>query len=191
LVVLIANDQDGLDDLPEIVESLGHTAIPWRSAAQAGPPSQRVDFDVALVALGRERARALSLIEQLADTAGCPVIAVQAAPGQADAREAARCGAFAHSSAADPEALQCAIEISMRRFADFHSLRGAFQRRAAIEQAKGILMARHALDAASAFALLRNHSQKSGRKLADIAALIVESHLLLPQSDSVAHTTAG
>ena len=97
-------------------------------------------------------------------------------------REAARCGAFAYSLGATPEELQSAIDISLHRFADYHSLQGAFQRRAIIEQAKGILMARHALDADSAFALLRNHSQNSGRKLADIATLIVDSHLLLPQS---------
>ena len=45
-------------------------------------------------------------------------------------------------------------------------------------------MARHALDPDRAFALLRNHSRNSGRKLADIAELIVDSHLLLPQSAS-------
>ena len=103
-------------------------------------------------------------------------------------REAARCGAFAYSLGATPEELQSAIDISLHRFADYHSLQGAFQRRAIIEQAKGILMARHALDADSAFALLRNHSQNSGRKLADIATLIVDSHLLLPQSVAPAPT---
>jgi response regulator NasT len=190
-VVLIANGEDGCDDLAEIVAGLGHTAIPWSGVAQACPPAQRVACDVALVALGRDTARALDLIEQLAHTADCPVVAVQSAPVPADARETARCGAFAHSTSGDPEALQCAIEISMRRFADFHGLQGAFQRRAVIEQAKGILMARNALDAPSAFALLRNHSQTSGRKLAEIAALIVESHLLLPQSGRVAPTPAA
>ena len=87
-----------------------------------------------------------------------------------------------------PDDLQSAIDISLHRFADYHSLQSAFQRRTIIEQAKGILMARHALDADSAFALLRNHSQNSGRKLADIATLIVDSHLLLPQSVTRAPT---
>jgi hypothetical protein len=40
-------------------------------------------------------------------------------------------------------------------------------------------MARHAIDADKAFEMLRDHSQHNGRKLADIAAAIVESHLLL------------
>ena len=48
-----------------------------------------------------------------------------------------------------------------------------------IEQAKGILMARHAINADRAFEMLRDHSQHNGRKLVDVAQAIVESHLLL------------
>jgi AmiR/NasT family two-component response regulator len=58
-------------------------------------------------------------------------------------------------------------------------LQGAFGRRATIEQAKGILMARHAVDADRAFEMLRDHSQHNGHKLIDIAQAIVDSHLLL------------
>lgn len=69
--------------------------------------------------------------------------------------------------------------MPFQRFTEYHSLQRAFGRRAVIEQAKGILMARHAVDADSAFELLRNHSQHNGRKLAEIAAAIVDSHVLL------------
>jgi AmiR/NasT family two-component response regulator len=48
-----------------------------------------------------------------------------------------------------------------------------------IEQAKGILMARNAVDADRAFEMLRDHSQHNGRKLVDVAQAIVDSHLLL------------
>jgi hypothetical protein len=40
-------------------------------------------------------------------------------------------------------------------------------------------MARHSTTADKAFAMLRDHSQHNGRKLADVAAAVVESHLLL------------
>jgi AmiR/NasT family two-component response regulator len=40
-------------------------------------------------------------------------------------------------------------------------------------------MARHAINADKAFERLRDHSQHNGRKLSDVAAAIVESHLLL------------
>jgi AmiR/NasT family two-component response regulator len=48
-----------------------------------------------------------------------------------------------------------------------------------IEQAKGILMARHAIDADRAFEMLRDHSRHNGHKLVDVAQAIVDSHLLL------------
>jgi AmiR/NasT family two-component response regulator len=86
---------------------------------------------------------------------------------------------FAYIIEGTPEELQSAIDITLQRFSEYQNLQGAFGRRATIEQAKGILMARHAINADRAFAMLREHSQHNGRKLADIAAAIVESHLLL------------
>jgi AmiR/NasT family two-component response regulator len=40
-------------------------------------------------------------------------------------------------------------------------------------------MARHSINAERAFERLRDHSQHNGRKLSDVAAAVVESHLLL------------
>jgi AmiR/NasT family two-component response regulator len=40
-------------------------------------------------------------------------------------------------------------------------------------------MARHSLNADKAFEMLRDHSQHNGQRLADVAAAIVDSHLLL------------
>jgi AmiR/NasT family two-component response regulator len=40
-------------------------------------------------------------------------------------------------------------------------------------------MARNSTTADRAFEILREHSQNNGRKLSDVAAAIVESHLLL------------
>ncbi len=48
-----------------------------------------------------------------------------------------------------------------------------------IEQAKGILMACHAIDQERAFEMLRSHSQRNAPKLIDVAEAVVESHLLL------------
>jgi response regulator NasT len=104
-------------------------------------------------------------------------------------REAAKRGVFAYIVDSTPDELQSAIDITLQRFAEYHSLQGAFGRRAVIEQAKGILMARHSLDADKAFEMLRNHSQHSGRKLSDVAMALVDSHLLLvPQT---AHALNG
>jgi AmiR/NasT family two-component response regulator len=67
----------------------------------------------------------------------------------------------------------------LQRFAEYHSLRGAFGRRATIEQAKGILMARHAHNADQAIDMPREHSQHNGHKVVDVAQAIADSHLLL------------
>jgi response regulator NasT len=93
--------------------------------------------------------------------------------------EAAKRGVFAYIVDTSPEELQSAIDITLQRFTEYHNLQGAFGRRAVIEQAKGILMARNSIDADDAFELLRAHSQGNGHKLADVAAAVVESHLLL------------
>ncbi|GAA0292917.1 GAF and ANTAR domain-containing protein [Kineococcus aurantiacus] len=54
------------------------------------------------------------------------------------------------------------------------NLQVAMQSRAVIEQAKGVLIARHGLDAEAAFEHLALLSQRANRKLRDIAAEIVD-----------------
>jgi two-component system, response regulator / RNA-binding antiterminator len=107
------------------------------------------------------------------------VIALLSAKDPAYVHEAAKWGVFAYIVEDSPEELQSAIDITLQRFAEYHSLQGAFGRRATIEQAKGILMARHAVDAERAFEMLRDHSQHNGHKLVDVAQAFVDSHLLL------------
>lgn len=134
--------------------------------------------DVALVGLGLSSEHALELIAEIVHTSACPVIALLSARDPAYIHEAAKRGVFAYIVDADAEELQSAIEITLQRFAEYQKLQGAFGRRAVIEQAKGILMARHAIDQ-RAFEMLRSHSQRNGRKLIDVAEAVVESHLLL------------
>lgn len=52
-------------------------------------------------------------------------------------------------------------------------MREAMDSRAAIEQAKGVIMTRTHCSADEAFAVLRDASQRSNRKLRDVALLIV------------------
>ena len=107
------------------------------------------------------------------------MIALLSSKDPAYVREAAKRGVFAYIVDTTPEELQSAIDITLQRFSEYQSLQGAFGRRALIEQAKGILMARHSIGADAAFQRLRDHSQHNGRKLSDVAAAVVESHLLL------------
>jgi response regulator NasT len=181
LRVLIANERrDRLELLARVVAGLGHEVIAREiDVKEVGPVTAREHPDVALVGLGLSSEHALELIAEIVHESTCPVIALLSARDPAYIREAAKRGVFAYIVDADAEELQSAIDITLQRFAEFHNLQGAFGRRAVIEQAKGILMARHAIDQERAFEMLRSHSQHNGRKLIDVAEAVVESHLLL------------
>jgi len=184
LRVLIANERrDRLELLAQVVAGLGHEVIAREIyVKEVGAVTARERPDVALVGLGLSSEHALELITEIVREAACPVIALLTAKDPAYVHEAAKRGVFAYIVDGNPEELQSAIDITLQRFAEYQSLQGAFGRRALIEQAKGILMAHHALDADGAFDLLRRHSQRNGQKLVDIAQAIVDSHLLLVPS---------
>jgi AmiR/NasT family two-component response regulator len=181
LRVLIANERrDRLELLAEVVAGLGHEVIAREiDVKEVGPVTAKEQPDVALVGLGLSSEHALQLIGEIVHEASCPVIALLAARDPAYVHEAAKRGVFAYIIDATPEELQSAIDITLQRFTEYHSLQGAFGRRAMIEQAKGILMERHSTTADRAFEMLRDHSRHNGHKLVDIAQAVVDSHLLL------------
>jgi AmiR/NasT family two-component response regulator len=181
LRVLIANERrDRLELLAQVVAGLGHEVIAREIyVKEVGAVTAREQPDVALVGLGASSEHALELISEIVREAACPVIAILHAGDPAYIHEAAKRGVFAYIIDGTPDELQSAIDITLQRFAEYQSLQGAFGRRALIEQAKGILMARHSTTADHAFEMLRDHSQHNGRKLSDVAAAVVESHLLL------------
>jgi response regulator NasT len=195
LRVLIANERhDRLELLARVVAGLGHEVIAREiDVREVGTVTAREHPDVALVGLGLSSDHALELIAEIVHTATCPVIALLSARDPAYIHEAAKRGVFAYIVDADAEELQSAIEITLQRFAEFHNLQGAFGRRATIEQAKGILMARHGINQENAFVMLRSHSQHNGRKLIDVAQAIVDSHLLLlpPIPQPTPHTPSS
>jgi AmiR/NasT family two-component response regulator len=181
LRVLIANERrERLELLAQVVAGLGHEVIAREIHVQdVGAVTARERPDVALVGLGLSSQHALALIDEIVREAACPVIALLSAEDPAYVHEAAKRGIFAYILHDNPRELASAIDITLQRFAEYNSLQGAFGRRATIEQAKGILMARHAIDADRAFEMLRDHSQHNGHKLVDVAQAIVDSHLLL------------
>src|SRR2546430_630887 len=143
LRVLIANEKrDRLELLARVVAGLGHEVIAREIyVKEVGAVTARERPDVALVGLGLHSEHALDLIGEIVREAACPVIALLSAKDPAYVHEAAKRGIFAYILHDDPEELASAIDITLQRFAEYHSLQGAFGRRAVIEQAKGILMA--------------------------------------------------
>ena len=166
--------------LTKLLAVLGHVVVAGSvEVEEIGATTRREHPDVALVALGESSEHALDLIDRVVHEAACPVIALLNSSDPTFVNEAAKRGVFAYVTDGDAEALQSALDIVLRRFAEYHNLEGAFARRATIERAKGILMAVHGLDEQQAFDLLRSQSQRSGRKLLDLAEAVTDSHQLL------------
>jgi AmiR/NasT family two-component response regulator len=191
LRILIANERrDRLELLAQVVVGLGHEVIAREvDVREVASVTAREQPDVALVGLGLSSDHALDLISEIVREAFCPVIALLSAKDPLYVHEAAKRGVFAYIVDTTPEELQSTLDITLQRFTEYHNLKGAFARRAVIEQAKGILMARHAINADRAFELLREHSQHNGNKLADIAASIVDTHqLLMPPPEPLSST---
>jgi ANTAR domain len=105
-------------------------------------------------------------------------------------KEASKRGIFAYITDSDVEEWQSAIDIVLRRFAEYHDLEGAFGRRAVTKRAKGIPMERHSVDDADAFEMLRDQSRRANTKLADVAAAVVDGHRLLPKQPDVSRNRA-
>jgi response regulator NasT len=183
LRVLIANEaHERLVLLKQDVERLGHEVVASvLEVHNVAAITAKTLPDVALVTLGNSPTHALDLIGEIVREAACPVIALLATDDPQYQREAARRGVFASIVDTSDEELQSAIEITLERFNEYQNLKGAFGRRALIEQAKGILMGRNGITADEAFAKLRERSQASGRKIGEIADALIEAHLLLPR----------
>jgi len=183
LRVLIANERkDRLALVAPLVARLGHEVIAREiDVADVGSVTARERPDVALVGLGQSSEHALELIDKIVQEAACPVIVLIHAPAPEFVREASKRGVFAYITDTGDEDWQSSIDIVLRRFAEYQDLEGAFGRRAVTERAKGILMERHSVDAATAFEMLRDHARDANRKLVDIGSAVVDGHGLLPK----------
>ncbi len=171
-----------LDHVTRTVARLGHEVIARESSL---PEVARITAaerpDVAIVIVDEGSEKALQLIDRIVHEAACPVIAVLDVQDREFIREAAKRGIFAYiANGDDPEEMQSAIDIVLRRFAEYHDLEGAFARRAVTERAKGILMERHRIDEHAAFKMLRDEARRTNRKIVDLAEAIVAGHPMLP-----------
>jgi response regulator NasT len=131
LRVLIANQRaDRLDVLADVVSGLGHEVIAQEiHVSDVGAVTARERPDVALVGLGVSSEHALELITEIVRGAFCPVIALLADYDAEWVDQAAQRGVYAYIVDTRPEELQSAIDITLRRFAEFQNVQGAFERR--------------------------------------------------------------
>jgi response regulator NasT len=182
------DDEEHLLTLARVVEDLGHTVSAHAvGAAEAAVEVADKDPDLAVVALHRDRERALAIIGEIAASASFPVIAALRTNDREFVRLAAERGVDAYVQPLTPARLRDAIEIAGRRRAErdqlarrVGELEGAFERRAVIERAKGILMERHGIDEQEAFELLREEARSRRTRVAELAHAVSEGHALLP-----------
>jgi AmiR/NasT family two-component response regulator len=190
LRVLIADeDESTLDGLRTTLEQLGHEVMPFAvSVREAAELIAREDPNLTIVMVHQDDEHALALISEAVEFASGPVIAT-VREGDADfLARAAEHGIAALVQGTDPEPVQGAIEVALRRYREtaqlagkVDELEGALQRRVVIERAKGILMERHAADERQAFELLRENARASSRRVVDVAQSVVDGHALLPR----------
>jgi AmiR/NasT family two-component response regulator len=190
LRVLVANEnRDALAELTELLGRLGHdVASKAVSVAEAADVIASEDPDLSLVRLHHDDEHALALIEELSESASGPVIAVLDVADPEFVSQAAELGIASFAQPVNEANVQAAIELAVRRHAEAEALSDrvdqletALERRALIERAKGILMERHGIDDRAAFALLRDHARRNGRKVVDVARSVDEGHALLPK----------
>ena len=190
LRVLIADeDEDALRGLHAVLAKLGHEVTPYAvSVRDAVELIAKDDPQVAIVVVHKDDEHALALIGEAVEYASGPVIAqLQDADMEFLSRAADR-GIAAYVESMEPESIQGAIEVAVRRYREasrlhekVDQLEGALVRRGVIERAKGILMERHSVGERQAFEMLRDHSRTSGRRVVDVAQAVLDGHALLPR----------
>ena len=190
LRVLIADENESaLRRLHEVLAGLGHDVTPYAVSVQdAVELIAKEDPQIAIVVVHDDDDHALALIGEAVEFASGPVIA-QLPDADVDfLSRAADRGISAYVESMDPESVQGAIEIAVRRYREARQLHekvdqleGALERRGVIERAKGILMERHGVGEREAFELLRDHSRARRRRVVEVAQAVLDGHALLPK----------
>jgi len=170
LKVLVADErQQYLEPVSNAVADLGHEVIAHEvEIAKVGQATLEHRPDIAIVALHEDTEHALELISEIVDEAVCPVIALADDASRDFVHAAAERGVFAYIDSTNETELQGAIDVALQRHRQFSQLLHAFDRRARIERAKGVLMERHGLGDREAFERMRSEARNSRRPLIDV-----------------------
>ncbi len=177
LRVLVADErQKYLEVVSDAVEALGHEVIAHEiEIVKVGRATLEHRPDVAIVALHEDTEHALNLVSEIVDEATCPVMALADDASPEFVAEAAKRGVFAYLDSTRPTELQGGIDVALQRYREYRKLLSAFERRARIERAKGILMERHAVGEQEAFERIRREARSSRRRLIEVVDELLAS----------------
>ena len=191
LRVLLANErEEDLRRLADVLEGLGHEVTPFAvSVSEAVELIAREDPDVAFVVFDGDDQHGLALLSETVEYASGPVlVTLRSTESAQTVARAADMGIAGYVDSWEPQDVQAAIEVALRRHREsarlnekVEELQSALDRRAVIERAKGILMERHGIDEREAFGRLRDHARSGGRRVVEIAQAVLDGHALLPK----------
>lgn len=190
---ILAADEDeaALRETAAILRELGHTVTEFAiGTTEVASAIAREDPDASVVVVHNDDEHALALIDEIVSFSSGPVVALLDDEDPQFIREAADVGIHSYARPIEPDAVQSALEVAMRRHAEqaklteaVGQLENALERRAVIERAKGILMERHNADERAAFELLRAKARSTNRSVVDLAQAVLDGHSLLPSTD--------
>jgi AmiR/NasT family two-component response regulator len=177
LRVLVADErQKYLEVIGEAVKDLGHEVIAHEvEIAKVGRATVDSRPDIAIVALHEDTEHALELITEIIDEATCPVLVLADDASREFVAQAAERGVFAYLDSTNETELQGGIDVALQRYQQYRELLAAFDRRARIERAKGILMERHGIGDQEAFDRMRGEARSSRQPLIDVVDEVVSS----------------
>jgi AmiR/NasT family two-component response regulator len=177
LRVLVADErQKYLDVIGKAVEELGHEVIAHEvDIAKVGRATVESRPDLAIVALHDDTDHALELITEIIEEATCPVLVLADNASREFVAQAAQRGVFAYLDSTNETELQGGIDVALQRYQQYKKLLAAFDRRASIERAKGILMERHGISDQEAFDRMRGQARSSRRPVIEVVEEVVSS----------------
>jgi AmiR/NasT family two-component response regulator len=174
------------DELTAALASLGnHVLAKHLRPATVAEGLARDEPDLVVVVAGPDRAAGLLLIGAARRLGRLPVVAAIEGGDEEWTTAAVAAGASAAVIGPGLEGLRATVHAVCERFSEFRKLEEAFERRAVIERAKGILMASQRIAGDDAFVLLRDQSRRTNRKLEEIADAVLNSHELLTRRPPV------
>jgi len=181
-------DQSTLEQTQRMLEALGHTVTAKVTVvAKLADLIALEDPDLSIVVVDNDDAHALELIEEIAEFARGPILALISAHDPGFVSRAAEHGIYGFARMNFLDEIEGAIEVAVRRHGEtsrlseqVEQLESALERRGTIERAKGILMERHGIDERAAFELLRRQARKSSRRVVELAHAVSDGHALLP-----------
>jgi response regulator NasT len=136
---------------------------------------------VDLVVVGKDEVdgeTALSLVRWVSHEGGCPVILSLSETDPAFVAAAAESGVYAYVVGTSPRDWEASVALTLAGHRRYRGLQDAFERRAVVERAKGILMERQGVGETEAFQVLRDHARRHSKRVVEVAASVVDSRRL-------------